>query len=78
MVREVNPLNEAMQGTHDGAGYVIIIPSLDNGACGCDYRCVALDEYRHHTKCLCPEGWQLGNDSVTCVCKYINDFCICN
>ncbi|KAF4519176.1 hypothetical protein B566_EDAN008239 [Ephemera danica] len=68
MVHEANTLlARAMQGTHDGHGSVLIIPSLDNGACGCDYRCVALDEYRHHTQCLCPDGWLLGNDSTTCV-----------
>jgi hypothetical protein len=58
-------------GTHDGYGSVLIIPSLDSGACGCDYRCVALDEYRHHTQCLCPEGWLLGNDSISCQCESI-------
>ncbi|XP_046399789.1 ALK tyrosine kinase receptor-like isoform X2 [Ischnura elegans] len=50
-----------------GPGRVFIIPALSRGACGCDYLCVALDEYRSKTQCICPSGWTLGNDSTSCV-----------
>jgi len=69
MVRTSLLLAKASTSTSDGDGAVVIIPSLDN-ACHCDYRCVALDEHRHETKCLCPEGWFLGNDSISCIREF--------
>ncbi|XP_059480831.1 tyrosine-protein kinase receptor-like [Neocloeon triangulifer] len=65
MVRQGLLLARAGITTSDGDGSVIIIPSLSN-ACHCDYRCVAMDEFRHETKCLCPSNWFLGNDSFSC------------
>ncbi|XP_011878033.1 PREDICTED: ALK tyrosine kinase receptor [Vollenhovia emeryi] len=50
---------------HFGAGEVFIIPAISG--CGCDYRCVALDQYLSETKCLCPQGWLLSNDSKSCI-----------
>ncbi|XP_015429458.1 PREDICTED: ALK tyrosine kinase receptor [Dufourea novaeangliae] len=46
-------------------GEVYIIPAISG--CGCDFRCVALDQYLSETKCLCPPGWLLSNDSRSCV-----------
>ncbi|CAB3381252.1 Hypothetical predicted protein [Cloeon dipterum] len=66
MARQSLLLAKATITSSDGDGSVVIIPSLDN-ACHCDYRCVALDEYRHETKCICPPGWFLSNDSVSCI-----------
>ncbi|XP_076176518.1 anaplastic lymphoma kinase isoform X2 [Ptiloglossa arizonensis] len=48
-----------------GPGEVYIIPAISG--CGCDFRCVALDQYLSETKCLCPPGWLLSNDSRSCV-----------
>lgn len=33
--------------------------------CGCDYRCVALDEYRANVACICPQGWTLNPYNYT-------------
>ncbi|XP_076675839.1 anaplastic lymphoma kinase isoform X2 [Andrena cerasifolii] len=52
-------------GINHGAGEVYIIPAISG--CGCDFRCVALDQYLSETKCLCPPGWLLSNDSRSCV-----------
>ncbi|KAL6421509.1 hypothetical protein ACFW04_014280 [Cataglyphis niger] len=50
---------------HYGSGEILIIPAVSG--CGCDYRCVALDRYMNETKCLCPQGWLLSNDSKSCI-----------
>ena len=52
-------------GINQGPGEVFIIPDISG--CGCDFRCVALDHQLSETKCLCPPGWQLGNDSRSCL-----------
>ncbi|XP_034171879.1 anaplastic lymphoma kinase isoform X1 [Osmia lignaria lignaria] len=52
-------------GINHGPGEVYIIPAISG--CGCDFRCVALDQYLSETKCLCPPGWLLSNDSRSCV-----------
>ncbi|XP_024885516.1 leukocyte tyrosine kinase receptor [Temnothorax curvispinosus] len=52
-------------GVHSGPGEVFIIPAISG--CGCDYRCVALDRYLSETKCLCPQGWLLSNNSKSCI-----------
>ncbi|CAK9818713.1 ALK tyrosine kinase receptor [Anthophora plagiata] len=52
-------------GINHGSGEVYIIPAISG--CGCDFRCVALDQYLSETKCLCPPGWLLSNDSRSCV-----------
>lgn len=54
---------------NSGSGAVIIIPAIEG--CGCDYRCVALDEYRANVSCICPQGWQLSPFNTTsCESKY--------
>ncbi|XP_029176509.1 ALK tyrosine kinase receptor-like isoform X2 [Nylanderia fulva] len=50
---------------HYGSGEILIIPAISG--CGCDYRCVALDPHLSETKCLCPQGWLLSNDSKSCI-----------
>ncbi|XP_011703178.1 PREDICTED: ALK tyrosine kinase receptor isoform X2 [Wasmannia auropunctata] len=50
---------------HSGPGEIFIIPAISG--CNCDYRCVALDQYMSETKCLCPQGWLLSNDSKSCI-----------
>ncbi|KAJ9595248.1 hypothetical protein L9F63_013458 [Diploptera punctata] len=59
-------LSAVEEGYHHGPGSVIIIPGLDK-ACSCDYRCVALDEYRSEVKCICPEHWTLGENKISCI-----------
>lgn len=49
---------------HYGPGEIFIIPAISG--CSCDYRCVVLDQYLSETKCLCPQGWLLSNDSKSC------------
>lgn len=52
-------------GDNSGHGSVVIVPALPNPACGCDYRCVVLDEFSANVKCICPEGWKLKKDNQT-------------
>ncbi|KAK0161971.1 hypothetical protein PV327_008362 [Microctonus hyperodae] len=52
-------------GYHQGPGEVYIIPAISG--CGCDFRCVTIDRHLSETKCLCPPGWQLANDSHSCI-----------
>lgn len=66
--RSVPQLSFIYPGANSGPGAVIIIPAIQG--CGCDYRCVALDEYRSVVACICPEGWRLKSDNLTaCECK---------
>ncbi|XP_063232393.1 leukocyte tyrosine kinase receptor [Bacillus rossius redtenbacheri] len=58
-------MTEVLSRPHSGAGSVHVVPSVYQG-CGCDFDCVALDEYRHEVKCLCPLGWRLGFDNTSC------------
>lgn len=53
------------EGTHEGPGNVLIIPAI--AGCGCYFRCVALDEFRHNVQCICPTNWMLGADNISCV-----------
>ncbi|XP_017880511.1 ALK tyrosine kinase receptor isoform X2 [Ceratina calcarata] len=48
-----------------GPGEVYIIPAISG--CGCDFRCVSLDQYLSETKCLCPPGWLLSNNTKSCI-----------
>ncbi|XP_035737787.1 ALK tyrosine kinase receptor-like isoform X3 [Vespa mandarinia] len=48
-----------------GPGEVYIIPAISG--CKCDFRCIALDQYLSETRCLCPPGWVLSNDSRSCI-----------
>ncbi|XP_033330553.2 anaplastic lymphoma kinase isoform X2 [Megalopta genalis] len=52
-------------GVNREPGEVYIIQAISG--CGCDYRCIALDQYLSETKCLCPPGWLLSNDMKSCV-----------
>lgn len=52
-------------GINHGPGEVFIVPAISG--CDCDFRCVALNQYLSETKCLCPPGWLLSNDSRSCV-----------
>lgn len=63
--RSVVALSSVSEGDNSGAGSVVIIPALATPACGCDYRCVALDEYSSVVACICPENWRLKKDNLT-------------
>ncbi|XP_066597119.1 leukocyte tyrosine kinase receptor [Prorops nasuta] len=53
------------RAANHGAGQVFVVPAISG--CGCDYRCIALDQFLSETECLCPAGWKLGNDSKSCL-----------
>ncbi|XP_058055308.1 tyrosine-protein kinase receptor [Anopheles bellator] len=61
--RNVPELSMEYGGANGGHGAVLIIPAIQG--CGCDYRCVALDEYRATVGCICPDGWTLKPDNYT-------------
>ncbi|KFB50191.1 AGAP012070-PA-like protein [Anopheles sinensis] len=61
--RNVPELSMEYSGANSGHGAVLIIPAIQG--CGCDYRCVALDEYRATVGCICPDGWTLKPDNYT-------------
>lgn len=63
--RSVTELSAVFGGENSGPGSVIIIPAIATPACGCDYRCVALDEYSSQVACICPENWRLKKDNLT-------------
>lgn len=60
-------LAKAQAGYNAGPGYVMIIPAIEG--CNCDYLCVALDEKRSETACICPESWLLA-DQKSCIREY--------
>lgn len=71
MTRSVAELSTIYDGDNSGSGSVIIIPAIGTPACGCDYRCVALDEFSSKVACICPENWRLKKDNLTaCERKY--------
>ncbi|XP_050297012.1 tyrosine-protein kinase receptor isoform X2 [Anthonomus grandis grandis] len=61
---------KAEMGQNAGPGYVIIIPAIDG--CDCDYHCVALDEKRSETMCICPQTWKLSDNKKSCIPVMIN------
>lgn len=66
--RTIPELSAIYPGGNSGDGAVFIIPAIEG--CGCDYRCVALDEFMSVTSCICPEGWILKSENETsCECK---------
>lgn len=70
LTRSIRELSFVYPGSNSGHGSVILIPAIEG--CGCDYRCVALDEYRSLVACICPEGWQLKPDNLTsCESKFL-------
>jgi anaplastic lymphoma kinase len=70
LTRSISDLSFVYPGSNSGPGSVILIPAIEG--CGCDYRCVALDEYRSVVACICPEGWRLKSDNLT-ACEVITD-----
>uniref|UniRef100_A0ABD2WEB8 Tyrosine-protein kinase receptor n=1 Tax=Trichogramma kaykai TaxID=54128 RepID=A0ABD2WEB8_9HYME len=48
-----------------GPGRAYVIPAISG--CGCDFRCVVVDQHLSETRCLCPFGWQLASDGKACV-----------
>lgn len=70
LTRSIRELSFVYPGSNSGHGSVILIPAIEG--CGCDYRCVALDEYRSLVACICPDGLRLKPDNLTaCECKFI-------
>lgn len=65
MKRSVPELSTIYEGDNSGSGSVFIIPAIPHPGCGCDYRCVALDEFSAIVACICPEGWRLKKDNYT-------------
>ncbi|XP_011203998.2 tyrosine-protein kinase receptor [Bactrocera dorsalis] len=61
--RSLKEFSIVYEGASSGSGSVIIIPAIEG--CGCDYRCIALDEYRSSVRCICPDGWRLKKDNQT-------------
>ncbi|XP_067626535.1 tyrosine-protein kinase receptor isoform X2 [Eurosta solidaginis] len=68
--RSLKEFSVVYEGASSGAGSVVIIPAIEG--CGCDYRCIALDEYRSTVRCICPDGWRLKRDNHT-ACEVIAD-----
>lgn len=56
-------MSSLQSGDNTGSGQVIIIPAIEG--CGCDYRCVALDEYMSKIACICPPNWRLKKNNLT-------------
>lgn len=65
MKRSIANLSFIYAGDNGGQGSVVIVPALPHPACGCDYRCVVLDEFSVNVRCICPEGWRLKKDNQT-------------
>lgn len=63
LTRSIRELSFVYPGSNSGHGSVILIPAI--AGCGCDYLCVALDEYRSLVACICPEGWRLKPENLT-------------
>lgn len=63
--RTVDDMSQIYPGDNSGSGSVVIIPAIASPGCGCDYRCVALDEFSATVACICPEGWRLKRDNFT-------------
>lgn len=63
--RSIADLSFIYAGDNIGHGSVAIVPALPHPACGCDYRCVVLDEFSVNVRCICPEGWRLKKDNLT-------------
>ena len=51
-----------------GPGRAFVISAISG--CGCDYRCVVIDQHLSQTRCVCPQGWQLSNDSKSCISEF--------
>ncbi|KAG4074940.1 hypothetical protein HA402_009365, partial [Bradysia odoriphaga] len=73
MKRSVPELTSVVAGDNSGNGMVIIIRAINSPGCGCDYRCVVLDEFGADVACICPEGSRLKKDNLT-ACEIISPF----
>lgn len=65
MKRSVPELTSVVAGDNSGHGMVIIIRAINSPGCGCDYRCVVLDEFGADVACICPDGSRLKKDNLT-------------
>lgn len=63
--RSIADLSFIYGGDNIGDGLVVIVPAKSHPACGCDYRCVVLDEFSVNVRCICPDGWRLKKDNQT-------------
>lgn len=75
--RSIADLSFIYAGDNIGHGSVVIVPALPHPACGCDYRCVVLDEFSVNVRCICPDGWRLKKDNQTACerkCKPLHRF----
>ncbi|CAG4993099.1 unnamed protein product [Colias eurytheme] len=65
-IRAIKDYSSAGVALRTGPGEVLIIPAIH--ACGCNYRCVAMNEYRSEVKCYCPASWATdANDATKCI-----------
>ncbi|XP_013112303.2 ALK tyrosine kinase receptor-like [Stomoxys calcitrans] len=63
--RALTELSAFYAGSNLGDGSITIIPDIEG--CGCDYRCLAMDEHRSSVMCICPHGSILANNSKACI-----------
>ncbi|CAH0598780.1 unnamed protein product [Chrysodeixis includens] len=64
--RAVRDYSEASVAPHVGPGELLVLPAIHD--CDCDYRCVALNEYRSEVKCYCPATWTTdAHDPTKCI-----------
>ncbi|XP_052742746.1 tyrosine-protein kinase receptor [Bicyclus anynana] len=64
--RGVNDFSDVNMAARTGPGEVLIVPAIHK--CGCNYRCVAMNEYRSEVKCYCPSDWITDeNDPTKCI-----------
>ncbi|XP_022828463.1 ALK tyrosine kinase receptor [Spodoptera litura] len=64
--RAVKDYSEATVAPRTGPGELLIIPAIHE--CECDYRCVALNEFRSLVRCYCPNTWTAdGLDPTKCI-----------
>ncbi|KAI5633426.1 MAM domain, meprin/A5/mu domain-containing protein [Phthorimaea operculella] len=64
--RAVRDYSEVTIAPRTGPGEVLIIPAIHE--CGCDYRCVAMNEYRSEVTCYCPASWATdAHDATKCI-----------
>lgn len=76
--RSIAELSAIYAGDNIGHGSVVIVPAIPHPACGCDYRCVVLDEFSVNVRCICPDGWRLKKDNQTACerkCNQLNNVC---
>lgn len=76
MKRIVPELTSVVAGDNSGHGMVIIIRAISSPGCGCDYRCVVLDEFGADVACICPDGSRLKKDNLTACESKLDDHMI--